>query len=100
MRLARVKGRGDGSAVYHCISRTVGGQLLLDDGCKAKLVGLLLPLARFCGLEVITYCMMGNHFHVLVRVPEPVPLSDEVLLRRAEDFYGQEGFLEIGRAHV
>jgi putative transposase len=95
MRLARVKGRGDGSAVYHCISRTVGGQLLLDDGCKAKLVGLLLPLARFCGLEVITYCMMGNHFHLLVRVPEPVPLSDEVLLRRAEDFYGREGVLVV-----
>jgi|688.fasta_scaffold45387_4 REP element-mobilizing transposase RayT len=95
MRLARIKGGGAEGAVYHCISRTVGGQMLLDDLCKARLVALLMPLARFCGLEVITYCMMGNHFHLLVRVPETVPLSDEDLLRRAEGFYGPQGFLVV-----
>lgn len=95
MRLARIKGWSEEGAVYHCISRTVGGQLLLDDVCKARLTGLLLSLGRFCGLEVITYCMMGNHFHVLVRVPEAVPLSDEVLLRRALGFYGPQGCLVV-----
>ena len=93
MRLARIKGRG--GAVYHCVSRTVGGQLLLDEECKERLASLLMRLARFCGMEVITYCMMGNHFHVLVRVPLAVPLSDEELLRRAEDFYGRNGLLVV-----
>lgn len=65
--------------------------MLLDDLCKARLVDLLMPLARFCGLEVITYCMMGNHFHLLLRVPVPVALSDEELFRRAEGFYGSQG---------
>jgi len=95
MRLARIKGAGAEGAVYHCVSRTVGGQMLLDDLCKARLVDLLMPLARFCGLEVITYCMMGNHFHLLLRVPVPVALSDEELFRRAEGFYGSQGILVV-----
>ena len=95
MRLARIKGECSEGAVYHCISRTVGGQMLLDDLGKARLVDLLMPLARFCGLEVITYCMMGNHFHLLLRVPVPVALSDEELFRRAEGFYGSHGILVV-----
>ena len=93
MRLARIKGGRSEGAVYHCVSRTVGGQLLLDDACKARMGSLLMSLARFCGLEVITFCMMGNHFHVLVRVPCAVPLGDEELFRRAEGFYGRNGCL-------
>ena len=40
MRMARSKLVG-ATAVYHCISRIVGGQMLLDDLGKEKLVGLL-----------------------------------------------------------
>ncbi|MEY4692489.1 MAG: hypothetical protein RIT19_2814 [Verrucomicrobiota bacterium] len=69
--------------------------MLLDDACKERLTTLLMSLARFCGLEVITYCMMGNHFHVLVRVPKAAPLSDDELLRRAEGFYGKQGLLVV-----
>ena len=58
MRRARIKEAG---AVYHCVSRTVGGQFLLDDLAKQRLVDLLFPLAQFCGVEIITYCMMSNN---------------------------------------
>ena len=27
-------------------------------------------MAKFSGVEVLTYCVMGNHFHLLVRVPD------------------------------
>ena len=71
MRMARLKMKAEeGQAgVYHCISRVVGGERLLDDLCKEKLAEILLKLARFCGIEIITYCMMDNHFHLLLRVP-------------------------------
>ena len=81
MRMARIKVAGE-SAVYHCISRVVGGQMLLDDLGKEKLTELLGRLADFCGVEVITYCMMSNHFHLLVRVPARVELSDAELLTK------------------
>lgn len=95
MRMARLKAAPDQVAVYHCISRVVGGQFLLDDDGKEHLANLLLRLSRFCGLEVITYCMMGNHFHLLLRVPQRQELSDQELLQRLEDFYGKRGVLTV-----
>lgn len=92
MRLARIKVEGR-SAVYHCMSRVVGGQGLLDDLCKEKLVEILWRLAGFCGVEVITYCMMSNHFHILVRVPETQNPSDEQLLERMKSLYGSKSNL-------
>lgn len=67
MRMARIKLTGRG-AVYHCVSRVVGRQHLLDDVCKETLVGLLWKLAAFYGLEVVTYCMMDNLLKPLGRV--------------------------------
>jgi len=90
MRLARIKLVGE-TAVYHCLSRVVGGQMLLDSLGKEKLVELLGRLSAFCGVEVLTYAMMDNHFHVLVRVPPPPELSDEALLDKLSAFYGPNG---------
>ena len=75
----------------HCISRVVSGGNLLDDISKETLTGMLWKLAGFCGIEVITYCMMSNHFHILIRVPEPPQLTDVQLLERLEALYGAQG---------
>jgi len=74
-------------AVYHAMSRVVGGQLLLGDREKEVLRKMLWQVADFSGVEVLTYCMMSNHFHVLVRVPEKARLSDAELLRRFKVLY-------------
>jgi len=87
MRTARIKLPGK-RVLFHCISQVVGGQKLLDDLSKETLVGMLWKLAGFCGLEVITYCVMSNHFHILVRVPEPPVLTDD---QRLEGLYGANG---------
>ena len=92
MRMARIKLQGR-TAVYHCISRVVGGQHLLDDLGKETLVRILRQMAAFCGLEVITYCMMSNHFHLLVRVPEKQNPTDAELLERMIGLYGKKGVL-------
>ena len=34
------------------------------------MVKLLWKMSAFCGVELLTYCVMGNHFHALVRVPD------------------------------
>ena len=90
MIMARIKLTGR-KAVFHCVSRIVGGQNLLDEVSKEKLTELLWRMAGFCGLEVITYCMMANHLHILVRVPEPGPLTDGQLIERLEALYGTKG---------
>ena len=88
MRTRRLKLVGC-SAVYHCISRSVNGAFLFDAVSKERLRQQLWQVADFSGVEVLTYCLMSNHFHVLVRVPdgENVVLSDEELVRRYAVLY-------------
>jgi len=89
MRVARVKVEGR-SAVYHCISRVVGGQRLLDDTAKEVLRKQIHYMADFCGVQVLGYCLMSNHFHLLVRVPDALEVTDDELIRRFELLYRKE----------
>jgi REP element-mobilizing transposase RayT len=85
----------DGPVTVHCLSRIVGAQKLLDDWGKEKLTEMLRKQAAFCGVEVIAYCIMSNHFHVLVRVAPTPPLSDGQLIERLECLYGRQGDLTL-----
>ncbi len=88
MRKSRLKIIGR-SAVYHCMTRTVNKEKLIDRVAKEVLRKQLWQIADFSGVEVITYCIMNNHFHVLLRIPdrESVVVSDEELMRRYRVLY-------------
>jgi len=77
--------------VYHVMSRTACGQYLFDDEGKAVFVEMLRKQAGFCGVDVLAYCVMGNHFHLLVAVPEDVEITDTELLRRYRLLYSEKG---------
>ena len=67
----RILGKGAlESYTYHVMSRTCGGEVLFDDVEKEALRRLLWKMAEFSGLRLVTYCIMGNHFHALVEVPK------------------------------
>jgi putative transposase len=86
MRSARIKAEGEG--VYHCMTRVVNGERVLDETAREVLRKQVWQIAEFCGVQVITYAVMTNHFHVLVRVPErPAVVPDEELLRRYQVLY-------------
>lgn len=87
--MSRLKVKGH-SAVYHCVTRVVGGAMLLDNQAKEKLREQLWCVAKFCGVEILTYCIMTNHFHVLVRVPRKQPIDDRELLVRFSKLYGRQ----------
>jgi hypothetical protein len=71
------------------MSRTCGGEVHFDDVEKEALRRLLWKMSEFCGVKVITYCVMSNHFHVLAEVP-----WREVWLRRFEGPEGEQRLLE------
>jgi len=85
-RLRRMKVIGV-SAVYHAMSRTVGNAFLFKDREKEMLRKMIWQVADFCGVEVLTYCIMSNHFHVLIQVPCVDSVSDAELLRRFKVLY-------------
>ncbi|HAV14351.1 MAG TPA: transposase [Opitutae bacterium] len=86
MRQRRLKVYGR-SAVYHCMTRTVNGALLFKDREKEVLRKMIRQVADFSGVEVLTYCVMSNHFHVLLRVPDASVVSDVELMRRYKVLY-------------
>jgi hypothetical protein len=69
------------------MSKVVGGERLFGDREKEVLRKMLWQVADFCGVEILTYCVMSNHFHVLVRVPQKSAVPDEELLRRFKVLY-------------
>lgn len=76
------------SAVYHVVSRTAFARCAFDAAEKERFLRILKRQAGFCGVEVLAFCVMSNHFHLLVRVPETGPISDGELLRRYRLLYG------------
>jgi len=68
---------------YHVMSRTAGGEFLFGNEEKEGLKKLIWKMAQFFGVKVLTYCVMDNHFHILLR------LKDKG--RFCSKFYGVEG---------
>ncbi|MCC5839912.1 MAG: transposase [Opitutales bacterium] len=78
-------------ACYHVISRVCGRAFLLKDGEKETFRDLLERVCGFCGVKLLTYALMDNHFHLLVQIPaSPGDLSDDELRQRARLLYGNE----------
>ena len=59
-----------GSMTYHVMSRTVNGEFLFGDTEKEAFRRMMWRMATFSGVEVLTYVVMSNHFHILVKVPD------------------------------
>ncbi len=97
--MARVKVL-EGVAVYHCISRTVNGERLFDDAAKEVLRRQLWQVADFCGVEILTYALLSNHFHVLVRTVGGELPSDEELIRRYAVLYPRPTKYQSARLEV
>jgi putative transposase len=101
MRQARIKvDAEEGEAVYHCMTRMVNGERLLDDVAKEVLRKQLWQIADYCGLEIISYAIMANHFHVLVRVPKKTEVIDDELIRRYQVLYPKPTKYQTARFEV
>jgi len=86
----RILGKGPlESYCYHVMSRTCGGEVFFDDVEKEALRRVIWRLAEFCGIKVLTYCLMGNHFHLLAEVPHR-----DTWLQRFEGQQGEAKLLE------
>ena len=87
-------------AIYHVTSRVVHRQLLFTPEAKEEFRKFMRMYERFSGCRVLSYCVMTNHFHILLEVT-PFPgsgevvggvdlrLSEEELLRRLGGLYSR-----------
>lgn len=68
----------------------VDKQFIFNDQEKEFFRRTMRKLEAFHGIRVVTYCLLSNHFHLLIEVPDPrdvEPLTTSELLRRMEVLY-------------
>ncbi len=76
MRQARLKAPADWElAYYHCVSRVVDRRFALGDEEKRQFLHFMRLYEKFCQVRIISYCLMSNHFHLLVEVPAKAEYS-------------------------
>jgi len=95
--LAALKGK---PAIYHCVSRVVDRRRVLGAAERTKFVDYMREYEAFCQVRVLTFCVMSNHFHILVEIPEAPQdrgrsWSDEEFLRHISCRYHGKEFRRI-----
>jgi REP element-mobilizing transposase RayT len=86
-------------AIYHCIARVVDRRFAFGPEDKEQFRIYMRMMENFSGCRVLAYCVMCNHFHLLLEVP-PRPraaLSDEQLLKRLGSLYSQAFVATVAR---
>jgi REP element-mobilizing transposase RayT len=87
------------AGVFHVCLRLVGRAYHFEEGDgRDVFVKMMRAYEDVMGVEVLTYCVMSNHFHLLVRVPhrpEGFDVSLEVVVARLERALGETGAAEL-----
>ena len=87
----------DETTVYHVMSRTALDGFPLGDIEKDFMLDLLRRYATLYFVEIIGFCLMGNHFHLLVKMIPEYKFADEDIKKCYASFYGDERELTDGQ---
>ena len=77
-------------AVYHVMSSTALPGFPLNDVEKDYMLNLIRKLSKVFFVEILGFCLMGNHFHILVRMHSDTDYSDEQIMKRYKLYYGKD----------
>jgi REP element-mobilizing transposase RayT len=77
----------DEKAVYHVMSRTALDGFPLKDIEKDFMLDLIKKFSSLYFTEILGFCLMGNHFHLLVKMIPESRFSDEEIQKRFETSY-------------
>ena len=88
-RIARLFVKGE-ELVYHIISRTALDGYVIEEADKDYFVDLLKHLSNIYFVEVMGFSVMGNHFHLVVRMKSSEGISDEEIKQRFDSYYNKD----------
>ena len=77
--------------IYHALARVVDKRFAFEAADKEQFRIYFRMMENFTGCRVLSYCVMCNHFHLLLEVtPKPKKaLTDEELLARLAALYSE-----------
>jgi putative transposase len=87
------------AVIYHCISRVVDRRFVLEEREREHFRMLMRMMENFSGCRVLSYCLMSNHFHLLLEVPPMAVegISDAELLKRLGGLYSKAFVAEVAK---
>ncbi len=80
----------DEETVYHIMSRTALDGLPFRDIEKDKMVEIIRRFSRVYFVEIMGFCIMDNHFHLVARMHLETSYSDSDIRDRYVAFYGSD----------
>lgn len=83
----------DRRQVFHVVSRVVDRRKIFGSEERRFFLATLRRLEAFSGIQVLTYSLMGNHFHLLLLVPSQTALEQHQLVSRVKRFYAENSRL-------
>ena len=66
----------DYDTVHHLVSRIAHRVYFLKEDERMDFLEMVRRTAEFCGIRLIGWCVLGNHFHLLVYLPQPQVLDE------------------------
>jgi len=82
----------DEKTCYHLMTRTALNGNPFDDVEKDEFVKIIKKFSSVYFTEVLGYCIMGSHIHLVVRMLPESLISDNDIKKRYLSFYGEEAF--------
>jgi REP element-mobilizing transposase RayT len=72
--------------VHHLVSRIAHRVSFLKDEGRDEFIDMMRRTAEFCGIKLIGWFIMTNHFHILSYLPQPQALDEDEILRHTAYF--------------
>src|SRR6478735_7709313 len=101
-RIPRMLVPAEMDGLYHVVSRVVDKRMVFGEEEKKKFRELAVAYAGFSGIQIVAWCLMDNHFHLLLKVPskaggEAASLPVKEVLRRLRLIYSAGELAEVKR---
>ena len=87
----------DETTVYHVMSRTALDGFPLGDIEKDFMLDLIKRYSVLYLVEILGFCLMGNHFHLLVKMLPEYKFTDDDIKKRYVGFYGDDRVFTDGQ---
>lgn len=86
--------------VHHLISRIAHRVYFLKDEERMDFLEIVRRTAQFTGVQLLGWCVMGNHFHLLVFLPTPRFVVEQEVIERYGALKGEQASSSITKMFI
>lgn len=98
-RISRMKVKYDKEGWYHVYCKVAADKDVFPlerRNCRKKLLSLIQFYAKAYFCDIVAFCIMGNHYHLIVRFDNKHTVGKDVLMQRALMLYpNSEKYIKI-----